>query len=213
MNINRSAIRKAAPRARAALILVAAIATLALPQSGGSAARTSAVGGAQAGSAGAAQRTVKDPPLLDLAGYNAILAKNKGKPLLVNFWATWCEPCRFEYPMLVELAKQYKPQGLTVIGVSFDDDADMNLVRHFLAKHNPDFPNYRQKPGIDIHEFTHGVNPEWTGTLPATVFYGRDGRLLGEFIGTRPREEFEAAIRAALGSPGRDAAPPGAHSP
>ena len=142
-----------------------------------------------------------DPPLIDLGGYNQVLAKFKGKPLLVTFWATWCEPCRDEYPMIVELAKQYAPQGLAVYGVSLDDDSDMNLVRHFLAKNRPDFKNFRQKPGIDVDAFYHGVNPAWSGTMPETIFYGRDGKISGHFVGEQPRAAFEQAIKLILASP------------
>ncbi|HEY4951657.1 MAG TPA: TlpA disulfide reductase family protein [Candidatus Acidoferrales bacterium] len=140
-----------------------------------------------------------DPPLIDLAGYRQLLAKYKGKPLVVNFWATWCEPCRDEYPMIVELAKEFKPQGVSVIGVDMDDESDMNLVRRFIARTQPPFPNYRQKPGIDLDAFYEGVNPEWKGTMPQTIFYGRDGQILGFFLGTRPQPVFEQAFRAMLG--------------
>jgi len=137
-------------------------------------------------------------PLIDLDGYNHALAKYRGQPLLVTFWATWCEPCRYEFPLLVELAKQYEPQGLAVFGVSLDDDADMNLVRHFLTQNHPGFPNYRQKPGIDVDAFYHGVNPQWQGTMPETIFYYRDGRIAGHFIGGQTRPLFEQAIHAIL---------------
>ena len=143
-----------------------------------------------------------DPPLIDLAGYRQLLAKYKGKPLVVNFWATWCEPCRDEYPMIVELAKEFKPQGVSVIGVDMDDESDMNLVRRFIARTQPLFPNYRQKPGIDLDAFYDGVNPEWKGTMPQTIFYGRDGQILGFFLGTRPQPVFEQAFRATLGPAG-----------
>jgi thiol-disulfide isomerase/thioredoxin len=139
-----------------------------------------------------------DPPLIDLAGYQQLLAKHRGKPLVVNFWATWCEPCRDEYPMIVELAKEFKPQGVSVLGIDMDDDSDMNLVRRFIAKNQPPFPNHRQKPGIDLDGFYNGVNPQWKGTMPQTVFYGRDGNIIGFFLGTRPRPEFEQAFRATL---------------
>ncbi|HYL68714.1 MAG TPA: TlpA disulfide reductase family protein [Candidatus Limnocylindria bacterium] len=139
-----------------------------------------------------------DLPLIDLAGYNQALAKYKGKPILVTFWATWCEPCRDEYPMIVELEKQYSSQGLAVFGVDMDDTAEMNLVRRFLARNQPRFPNYRQKPGIDLDAFYHGVNPAWTGSMPETVFYGRDGRIAGHFVGERSRASFEQAIHSIL---------------
>src|SRR5271170_6155496 len=67
---------------------------------------------------------VKDLVVIDAQGYQKILEQYRGKPLVVTFWATWCEPCRDEYPMLVELQKQYAPQGLAIFGVSLDDDAD-----------------------------------------------------------------------------------------
>jgi thiol-disulfide isomerase/thioredoxin len=143
-----------------------------------------------------------DPPLIDLAGYRQLLAKYKGKPLVVNFWATWCEPCRDEYPMIVELAKQFKAQGVNVVGVDMDDESDMNLVRRFIARTQPQFPNYRQKPGIDLDAFYDAVNPEWKGTMPQTVFYGRDGQILGYFLGTRTQPIFEQAFRATLGQTG-----------
>jgi thiol-disulfide isomerase/thioredoxin len=139
-----------------------------------------------------------DLQLIDLAGYNQVLAKYKGKPVLVTFWATWCEPCRDEFPMIVELEKQYSSKGLAVFGVDMDDSAEMNLVHRFLARNQPRFPNYRQKPGIDVDAFYRGVNPAWTGTMPETVFYGRDGRIAGHFIGEQPRAKFEQAIRMIL---------------
>jgi thiol-disulfide isomerase/thioredoxin len=159
-----------------------------------------------------------DPPIVDLAGYQQILAKYHGKPLVVNFWATWCEPCRDEYPLIVELANQFKVQGVSVIGINMDDDSDMNLVRRFIARTQPHFPNYRQKPGIDLDAFYQGVNPAWKGTMPQTIFYTRDGRIGGYFLGTRPRPVFEQAFRDLLTKPaaqsdlGSGALTPVAHS-
>ena len=141
-----------------------------------------------------------DLPLIDLDGYKKILATYRGKPLVVTFWATWCEPCRYEYPTIVELAKEYAPKGLAVYGVSFDDNADMHLMRDFLAKNRPAFPNYRQKPGIDVDGFYRGVNAEWTGTMPETIFYGRDGRIVAHFEGEHSRDDFVKGIQAVLAS-------------
>jgi thiol-disulfide isomerase/thioredoxin len=139
-------------------------------------------------------------PLIDLAGYHKIVEKYKGKPLLVTFWATWCEPCRDEFPTLVALAEQYKPQGLSVFGVSLDSNADMHVVRHFLAEFRPNFPNYRQDPQIDVDEFYHGVNPQWEGSMPETILYTRDGRIAVHYTAEQTRQTFEQAIRAILGT-------------
>lgn len=149
-----------------------------------------------------ASASTSDPPLIDLAGYQQAVAKYRGKPLMASFWATWCEPCQAEFPEIVQLAKEYQPRGLTVIGVSLDNDADMHLVRHFLAQMHPPFRSYRQKPGIDVDAFYQGVNPRWTGTMPETIFYGRDGRIAGDLVGGQTRETLEKAIQFILASPG-----------
>ena len=147
-----------------------------------------------------------DPSLIDRQGYRDLLARYRGKPLVVNFWATWCEPCRDEYPALNELARKYAPQGLVVVGISLDDDGEITLVRHFLAQNKPVFTNYRKRPGKE-EEFINAVNPRWSGAIPATFFYARDGRELGHLIGEHSREEFETAIRALLDSTPKAAAP------
>jgi thiol-disulfide isomerase/thioredoxin len=140
-------------------------------------------------------------PLIDADGYHRVLEKYRGKPVMVNFWATWCEPCRYEFPLIVQLAHQYQSKGLVVLGVNLDDDSDMHLVRDFLAKTQPPFPSYRQKPGIDVDAFYRDVNPAWTGTMPQTIFYDRDGKMAGYFFGGQSHEAFEAAIRGILASP------------
>jgi len=153
------------------------------------------------GAANSASKQNGELPLIDLAGYQKLVAKYKGKPLVVNFWATWCEPCRAEYPMLVGLAKKYEPQGVVFLGVSFDADADLNVVGHFLAMYRPVFPNYRQKPGIDVDAFDHGVDPAWNGAIPSTIFYKPNGEFDAQFFGTRPRAEFEKEIQSLTANP------------
>lgn len=162
------------------VILLAAATTMAAPQ----ASKTAAV---------------HDPEMIDLQGYQKLVSQYHGKPLLVNFWATWCEPCRHEYPMLNELAKQYAPQGLKVVGVSLDDDGDLILMRRFLARYKPIFPNYRKKAG-EINAFTQAVLPGWRGSLPVSVFYGKDGQQAGHMLGEGTREKYEEAIRSLLNS-------------
>ncbi len=120
-------------------------------------------------------KPVADPALIDQQGYQDILGKYRGKPLLVNFWATWCEPCRDEYPMLNELAKKYAPQGLRVVGISLDSDGEMILV-------------------------INAVYAKWSGAIPASFFYAADGRLIGQIIGESTRDNYEAAIRTLLAS-------------
>jgi thiol-disulfide isomerase/thioredoxin len=140
-----------------------------------------------------------DPKMIDAAGFQKILQENRGKALLVNFWATWCEPCRDEYPMLNELAKEYGPKGLQVVGVSMDDDGDLILMRRFLARYKPVFPNYRKTAGAEA-AFRQSILAEWSGQMPVSIFYAKDGRQVTHFIGEKGREQYEEAIRAALGN-------------
>jgi thiol-disulfide isomerase/thioredoxin len=142
---------------------------------------------------------VHDPKIIDAQGYQQLVEQYRGKPLLVTFWATWCEPCRDEYPMLNELAKQYAPQGLNVVGVNLNDDGDLILMRRFIARYNPIFPNFRKKMGGES-EFVQAVMPGWKGEIPASVFYAKDGRQIGHLVGENNRETYEAAIRMVLRS-------------
>lgn len=165
--------------------------------------RTLATGARPRQTAGPARKTdslaIADPAVIDPQGFEKILARYSGKPLLVNFWATWCEPCRHEYPLLNELAKKYAPQGLQVVGISLDDDGEMILVRRFLKRYQPIFPNFRKPPGKE-KEFISVVNQKWKGSIPASFFYARDGRQIGQIIGEGQRDIFEAAIRSVLAS-------------
>ncbi len=157
---------------------------------------------AAAQSSAPAQKTPAPAPprsleVIDADHYLAKLAAERGKPLMVTFWATWCEPCRDEFPMVNELVHQYQPKGLAVFGVSLDDDAEESLALRFLAKTQPIFPNYRKKPGKE-EEFINRVSPKWSGVLPATFFYDPTGRLIGELTGEQPRKAFVTAIEATL---------------
>ena len=139
----------------------------------------------------------KDPQLIDIQGYQKILQQHKGQPLLVTFWATWCEPCRDEYPMLNGLAKQYSSQGLQVVGVNLDQDGDLILMRRFLARYKPVFTNYRKIKG-DEAAFTNAVMPGWNGALPASFFYAKDGTQVGHVVGESDHDTYDAAIRNIL---------------
>jgi thiol-disulfide isomerase/thioredoxin len=141
----------------------------------------------------------RDPQMIDAQAYQKLVEQYRGKALIVNFWATWCEPCRDEYPMLNELAKQYAPQGLKVVGVSMDDDGDLILMRRFLGRYKPVFPNYRKKAGTE-EAFRQAILPGWTGLLPVSIFYGKDGQQAGHLFGEGTRDKFEAAIRSLLAS-------------
>jgi thiol-disulfide isomerase/thioredoxin len=140
-----------------------------------------------------------DPKLIDAHGYQKLVEQYRGKAVLFTFWATWCEPCRDEFPMVNELAKQYAPQGLHVVGINLDQDGDLILMRRFIARYKPVFPNYRKKAG-DEDAFVQAVLPGWNGAIPASVFYAKDGRQIGHLLGAGDRATYEAAIHSLLAS-------------
>ena len=135
---------------------------------------------------------------LDAKDYASAVAKRKGQVVLVNFWATWCVPCREEYPDLTRLEKAYRGKGLAVLGVSIDSAKDLAAVDKFLAKMKPDFPNYRKASGGDDQVFIESVDKDWGGELPFTVLYARDGRKTKVLSGKQTYGDFESAVKALL---------------
>ena len=135
---------------------------------------------------------------LDAGSYSSAVAKQKGQVVLVNFWATWCVPCREEYPDLTRLEKAYRDKGLSVFGVSIDSARDLAAVDKFLAKMKPDFPNYRKASGGDDQVFIESVDKDWGGELPFTVLYTRDGKKAKVLSGQQTYDDFETAVKALL---------------
>ncbi len=109
------------------------------------------------------------------ADIQRIVRESGARAVLINLWATWCGPCREEFPGLVRVAHKYQGQGLKVILVSADDDKDMAEIKKFLAEEGVDFPAYikaeKDQPFID------GLGKQWTGALPATFLYDGSGKL------------------------------------
>lgn len=151
----------------------------------------------------AAEKTLTgDLPIIDLEGYKNLLAERRGRPVVVSFWATWCEPCRGEFPLVNEMARRFTPRGVDFIGISLDDEADRNVARRFLAGMKPVFPSYRKKTGNE-RQFIASVNPKWSGAIPATCLYDREGHLIAEWVGASSRVRFEKALEDLLKTPGK----------
>jgi len=116
----------------------------------------------------------------------------RGRPLLLNFWATWCPPCKIEIPWFIELQRQYADQGLVVVGVAMDDDTNkQKVVSEFASQMKIDYP---------ILLGTDQVADQYGGVdaLPTTFFIGRDGKIVRRVMGLAGHSEFEEAIQAAL---------------
>lgn len=143
-------------------------------------------------------------PLLDGKQFTETLNRFKGKVVVVNLWATWCVPCRQEFPLLVKLYKQFKSQGVELVAISHDDVQNLDDVKEFVVKRQVPFATFLADPK-DGDGLREAIYPNWTGALPSTFFFDRSGTLKARFIGTRTPEEFESTIKSLL-SPGTSAA-------
>lgn len=144
-------------------------------------------------------------PAVDHAGLNEVLAKHKGKIVLVDYWATWCAPCRKKFPHTVALAKEHKADGLTVIGVSLDDEDAHEDVVKFLTEQQATFDNLRSKTGASDESFESFEIPN--GALPCLRLFDREGQVLKTFaIDPDAEKQFTdddvaEAVKAALAKP------------
>lgn len=139
------------------------------------------------------------PPfsLTDLNGHKLQLADHKGKVVLLDFWATWCGPCRIEIPGLVRLQERYREQGLVVIGISLDDTPEP--VREFYREFGM---NYAVALGNErITALYGGILG-----LPTTFLIGRDGRIYSRHMGATDISVFEEEIKELLAASGSEEA-------
>lgn len=135
---------------------------------------------------------------LDAAGLQALLKEQKGAVVLLNLWATWCVPCREEFPDLARLARTLSSRGVRVIGVSTDFAGQTAAVEKFLTETKPGFPNYRKKSGGDDQAFIEAVDPHWGGELPFSVLYAADGSRVKVLSGKHNYAEYEREIAKLL---------------
>jgi thiol-disulfide isomerase/thioredoxin len=140
----------------------------------------------------------KTPPVvvapIDTEALKTLLTQERQRPLLVNFWATFCDPCRDEFPDLVKIDKDFRPQALEFVTVSLDDMSEINTtVPQFLGSMKATMPAYLlnvsdPEPAINL------VDTSWRGDLPATYLYNEKGEIVFKHIGRVKAEELRSAI-------------------
>jgi cytochrome c biogenesis protein CcmG/thiol:disulfide interchange protein DsbE len=139
--------------------------------------------------------------LEDLSGNKVSLASYKGKALLINFWATWCAPCKIETPWLIDLRNQYAAQGFEILGISADDinrgDAqklseEKQEIAHFVQQMHMPYPVLID--GDSVSQPYGGLD-----ALPTSYFVDRNGTVIAAQLGLTSKNEIEANIKKALG--------------
>jgi cytochrome c biogenesis protein CcmG/thiol:disulfide interchange protein DsbE len=139
--------------------------------------------------------------LEDLSGKKVSLASYKGKALVINFWATWCAPCKLETPWLVELRNQYAAQGFEVLGVSADDidrgdpqklNDEKRAIARFVQEMHMPYPVL-----IDADSISRPYGG--LDDLPTSFFVDRDGTVIAAQVGLTSKDDTERNIKKALG--------------
>jgi thiol-disulfide isomerase/thioredoxin len=128
--------------------------------------------------------------LKSLEGQNVKLSDFRGKAVLLNFWATWCGPCKIEMPWFVELQKDYGPQGFQIVGVAMDD-ASAEDIGKFVKELGVNYPILLGKESV-------GESYGGVGVLPTTFFIDRSGKVVAREFGLQSRSVFVDNIKKAL---------------
>jgi thiol-disulfide isomerase/thioredoxin len=143
-----------------------------------------------------------DLNLKDLEGKTVHLRDYRGKLVVLNFWATWCVPCKEEMPMFVEVEKKWAARGVVFVGASLDDRKTQNAIPDFLQKFQVDFPVWTGANGDDLYKLGMGE------AVPATAFLDKDGVIFARVQGEIKREELEERLDWLTGDRSRPAPKP-----
>ncbi len=139
---------------------------------------------------------------VDAAGVRKLLTRGEGaaaRPLLLNVWATWCGPCREEFPDLVKLDEDYRSRGLDFYTLSVDDVAEIKTaVPTFLQQMRARMPAYLLNAPEPMEAINH-IDATWSGEVPATFLFDRTGQLVFKHSGRIKPDELRAAIDKAIG--------------
>jgi thiol-disulfide isomerase/thioredoxin len=153
-----------------------------------------AASGTTAVSSAAADTT--GPPLVPITAAEIQARAAAGGPILINVWATWCGPCREEFPALLAVARAHRSQGLRLMLVSADFEDQAGAVRKFLAGYGVRDTSF-MKTGDD-QAFINQFHSDWTGAIPATLVLDAHGKVVAFWEGRADSLRFETAVSRAL---------------
>ena len=137
--------------------------------------------------------------LKDLDGKEVSLEQYRGKVVLVNFWATWCEPCQVEIPWLIEMQQKYSAQGFTILGIAMDEDG-ASIVTPWVQKERFDVNGTKSAMNYPIVIGNDAAADKFGGLLgyPTSVLITRDGKIVKRITGIISSEEISKSIESQL---------------
>jgi thiol-disulfide isomerase/thioredoxin len=143
-----------------------------------------------------------DFELVDLHGKKVTLADYKGKPLMINFWATWCGPCKLETPWLVELAKEYEPKGFEILGIDAEDDDVKPSDKAGWAKDKAAVERFvkQEKMPYPVLLGGDGISGSYGGleAMPTSFWVDRNGKVVAAQMGITSKADMEEKIKKAM---------------
>jgi thiol-disulfide isomerase/thioredoxin len=157
--------------------------------------------GPAAGTAGT-PNTPTDAPdvsLKDINDKDVTMAQYKGKIVLVNFWATWCEPCKVEIPWMIEFQQKYAARGFTILGISMDEEGK-KVVRPFLDKERFDVNGQKEAMNYPILLGSGPIGEKFGGILglPTSMLFTRDGKKVRTIVGLVNHDDISKVIEGML---------------
>ena len=157
---------------------------------------SSGSGGASTSAAAASEATLAIPTL---DGSTATLDQYKGKVVLVNFWATWCDPCKTEIPWLIDFNHKYGPKGLVILGIAMDDEGK-KAVQPWVASKSFDVNGQQAKMDYPILLGNDKIADKFGGILglPTSMLYSRDGRKIKTIVGLINYQDLSKALENQL---------------
>lgn len=157
--------------------------------------QTSQAPSSKAAGNGAVASTASEISVVDLEGLKKLLQRDpkEPRPLLVNFWASWCDGCREEFPDLVKIDDEYRSKGLNFLSVTVDELEDKRLAVAFIQEMKAKMPVVLLNVA-DKEPAIHAIDMNWDGALPATFIYDRSGVVVYRHFGKIKPEELRAFI-------------------
>jgi len=181
------------------LVIIAVVAVIAATYVADRATRQPRTSVLRVATANSAPAPAPDVTLKDLDGKDLSLAQYKGKVVLVNFWATWCEPCQVEIPWLIEIQQKYAAQGFTVLGIAMDEEG-ARVVTPWVQKERFDVNGSKSQMNYPIVIGNDAAADKFGGLLgyPTSLLVTRDGKIVKRITGLISYDEITKSIESQL---------------